>query len=89
MIEKTYKITSPEGLHARPASALVSAVSPFSAEVKLGYKDKQVNMKSIMGVMSLGIAQGGEIQISADGSDEEALMAKVEDLLVSQSIAQA
>ncbi|MDN7242951.1 HPr family phosphocarrier protein [Planococcus sp. N028] len=88
MIEKSYKITSPEGLHARPASALVAAVSPFSADVKLGYKEKQVNMKSIMGVMSLGIAMGGEILVSADGSDEESLMAKVDEVLVSQNIAQ-
>ncbi|PSL41631.1 phosphocarrier protein [Planomicrobium soli] len=88
MVEKSYKITSPEGLHARPASALVAAVSPFAADVKLGYKEKQVNMKSIMGVMSLGIAMGGEIQIVADGSDEDALMAKVDEVLVSQNIAQ-
>ena len=87
MIEKSYKITSPEGLHARPASALVAAVSPFAADVKLGYKEKQVNMKSIMGVMSLGIAMGGEILISANGSDEEALMARVDEVLLAQSIA--
>ena len=36
MIQKNYKMTTNEGLHARPSSLLVAAVSPFTADVKLG-----------------------------------------------------
>lgn len=86
MVEKNYMITSGEGLHARPASALVAAVTPFASDIKLEYKDKQVNLKSIMGVMSLGISKGKEIKISADGPDEEAVMAKVDEIIKSQAI---
>ena len=68
MIEKTYTIISDEGLHARPASKLVGAVSPFSADVKMLYKEREVNLKSIMGVMSLGVSKGHTIKITADGS---------------------
>ena len=62
MIEKTYTIISDEGLHARPASKLVGAVSPFSADVKILYKEREVNLKSIMGVMSLGVSKGHTIK---------------------------
>ena len=81
MLEKNYKITSDEGLHARPASKLVGAVTPFASDVKLEYKDKQVNMKSIMGVMSLGISKGTSIKIIVDGFDEVNLIAKVDELI--------
>ncbi|RLJ90654.1 HPr family phosphocarrier protein [Planococcus citreus] len=89
MIEKTYTIISDEGLHARPVSKLVGAVSPFSAEVKMLYKEREVNLKSIMGVMSLGVSKGHTIKITADGSDEESLMAKVDELIVTEGLGQA
>lgn len=89
MIEKTYTIISDEGLHARPASKLVGAVSPFSADVKMLYKEREVNLKSIMGVMSLGVSKGHTITITADGNDEESLMAKVEELIVAEGLGKA
>lgn len=89
MIEKSYTITSQEGLHARPASKLVGAVTPFSSEVKMLYKDKEVNLKSIMGVMSLGVSKGNSIKISANGIDEESVMAKVEELIVAEGLGEA
>lgn len=89
MIEKTYTVISDEGLHARPASKLVGAVSPFSAEVKMLYKEREVNLKSIMGVMSLGVSKGHTIKITADGSDEESLMAKVDELIVTEGLGKA
>ena len=86
MVEKNYKITSEEGLHARPASALVAAVSPFASDVQLEFKNKQVNMKSIMGVMSLGVSRGSDIKVTANGSDEESLLAKVDEIIKSQGL---
>ena len=88
MVEKSYKIISSEGLHARPASMLVGAVTPFVSEVKLEYKEKRVNMKSIMGVMSLGISKGTNIKIIADGFDEVNLMAKVDELIRAEKLAE-
>ncbi|MCH4826695.1 HPr family phosphocarrier protein [Planococcus halocryophilus] len=88
-MEKSYTITSDEGLHARPASKLVGAVSPFSAEVKMLYKEKEVNLKSIMGVMSLGVSKGNTVKITADGSDEESLMAKVDEMIIAEGLGEA
>lgn len=78
-VEKTIRITSETGVHARPATALVNKAGSYAAEITLLYKDKSVNMKSIMGVMSLGISEGAELTIVAEGSDEkEALEAMYE-----------
>ena len=70
MVEKTFTVTAETGIHARPATLLVQAAGKFDSEINLAYKEKKVNLKSIMGVMSLGIGQGAEITISAEGSDE-------------------
>ncbi|WP_110929233.1 phosphocarrier protein HPr [Bacillus massiliglaciei] len=70
MVERTFKVTADTGIHARPATLLVQAAGRFSSEINLEYKAKKVNMKSIMGVMSLGIGKDAEITITADGSDE-------------------
>lgn len=71
MEERIFLITADTGVHARPATLLVNKASQFSSEVDLHYKEKSVNLKSIMGVMSLGIPQGAEIRVSTDGNDEE------------------
>lgn len=86
MVEKSYTITSETGLHARPSTLLVGAVSPFKSEVKLKHKGKEVNLKSIMGVMSLGISTGSTVEITADGEDEEQVIQKVDSVMESEGI---
>ncbi|WP_010095004.1 phosphocarrier protein HPr [Ornithinibacillus scapharcae] len=71
MKEQTFTITADTGVHARPATLLVNKAGQYQSEVELTYNDKTVNLKSIMGVMSLGIPKGAEIKISATGNDEE------------------
>ncbi|WP_027956067.1 phosphocarrier protein HPr [Halobacillus kuroshimensis] len=71
MAQQTMKITSADGVHARPATALVQVAGKFESDVNLEYNGKSVNMKSIMGVMSLGIPSGAEVTFSAEGADEE------------------
>ena len=85
-MKKTYKITTAEGLHARPTTLLVTAVTPFESEVSMTYKDKTVNLKSIMGVMALGVAPGSIVEISAEGADAENLMDKVSEVIISKGI---
>lgn len=71
MISETITITNETGLHARPASVFVNTASKFRSELMLQKGEKQVNAKSILGVLSLGISKGTEISISAEGPDEE------------------
>ncbi|HLR14936.1 MAG TPA: phosphocarrier protein HPr [Bacillota bacterium] len=71
MAEKIFLITVDTGVHARPATLLVNKASQYSSAVELHYKEKSVNLKSIMGVMSLGIPQGAEVKVTTEGNDEE------------------
>ena len=88
MVEKTFTITDASGIHARPATLLVQAVSSLNAEVNLEYNGKSINLKSIMGVMSLGIGQGAEINIVASGSDEDEALAAVAETIIKQGLGQ-
>ncbi|MBM7661993.1 phosphocarrier protein [Bacillus mesophilus] len=71
MAEKTFKITAESGVHARPATVLVQTAGQFNSEITVEYNERSVNLKSIMGVMSLGIPSGSQITISANGDDAE------------------
>lgn len=86
MMEKTFKITAPEGLHARPAALLVSAATPFIADITMHFKEKTVNLKSIMGVMAQGVTPGSTIVISAQGSDEEAALQAIGEVIKTKGI---
>ncbi|OIK79784.1 phosphocarrier protein HPr, partial [Oenococcus oeni] len=58
MVSKEFTITADSGLHARPATMLVQKASEFDSKLTLKYDGKEVNLKSIMGVMSLGAGKG-------------------------------
>jgi len=65
------------GLHARPASVFVQEASKHVSDIKVSCQDpdtneiREVNAKSILGVLTLGVFQGMEITIRAEGEDEE------------------
>ncbi|ANU20032.1 phosphocarrier protein HPr [Planococcus plakortidis] len=86
MVEKTFTITDPAGMHARPASALVGSLTKFQSDITMEFKDKKVNLKSILGVMSLGVPSGSQVQIAADGADETEAMETIERVLKEQGI---
>jgi phosphocarrier protein HPr len=66
---KTVVIRSSNGLHARPAALFVKAAEKFNCEVTVSAGKLQVNGKSIVGLMTLGVARGGTLTIAADGDD--------------------
>jgi phosphocarrier protein HPr len=88
LMEKSFKVIAETGIHARPATLLVQAASKFDCEIHLQYKEKKVNLKSIMGVMSLGIGQGAEITIIAEGSDESDALNTIEETLKKEGLAE-
>ena len=81
MVEKQFTVKDEQGIHARPASILVSTATKFKSEINLLYNEKSVNLKSILGVMSLGIGLGGEFTISATGIDEQDALNGLEEAL--------
>jgi phosphocarrier protein HPr len=88
MAEKQFKVIADTGIHARPATLLVQTASKFDSEINLEYKGRKVNLKSIMGVMSLGIGQGADISINAEGSDSEEAIRSLGELLKKEGLAE-
>lgn len=86
MVEVIYVITSESGLHARPATKLVQSVANVASDVDLQYNGKTVNLKSIMGVMSLGIPKNAEVKIIANGSDEEDAIKAVHKVMTDEEL---
>ena len=86
MKQITVQVIDPVGLHARPATVAVSTASKFKSEVNITFKGRDVNMKSIMGVMSLGVPTQSEITITCTGDDEEAAIVAIEEALRAQKI---
>lgn len=79
MLEKSIKVSS--SIEARPAALLVQTASKFSSSIKVKIDDKIVNAKSIMGIIALGILDGQNVTISADGPDEELAVNELVDFL--------
>lgn len=74
MASKTVKIVDEAGVHARPAAKLSHLAASFDARVELTYQGKTIDLKSIMGIMSLGIPQHAEITLSVMGDNEQNLL---------------
>jgi phosphocarrier protein len=83
MVRKTITIINKLGLHARAAAKLVATASEYESSVQLSRNGRQVDAKSIMPVMMLAASQGMEVELIAEGSDEneavDALVALIED----------
>ncbi len=86
MLSREYKIVDETGIHARPATLLVQAASKFESNIELEYNGRKVNLKSIMGVMSLGVGKDAEVSIHADGADEEVAINSVEETLKKEGL---
>ena len=70
MIKKTIAIELETGLEARPVAMLVQVASQYDSSVYVEVKNKKVNAKSIMGMMTLGVPAGGKVNVVAEGNDE-------------------
>ena len=80
MLEREITVSNRLGLHARASAKLVQTLQPFQANLFIVYRGKEVNAKSIMGVMMLAAGLGAQLTLRADGDEEEAAMAALVDL---------
>lgn len=86
MMEKTFLIIAEYGIHARPATRLVNEAMKYEAEILMESMGKTVNLKSIMGVMSLGIYRGENVKIRVNGVDEEKAMEGIVNFLTEEGL---
>lgn len=71
MIRQEFVITYHHGLHARPATMLVGKAAQFDAVIELEYNQRRVNLKSIMGILSLGVPEKATFVVTFAGTDEK------------------
>ena len=81
MIERDITIINKLGLHARAASKLVNCASSWESQVWLKRGDREVNGKSIIGVLTLAASRGTQLTIKTDGEDENSAMADLQNLI--------
>ena len=72
MVKKEMTITNNIGLHARPATFFIQKANTFKSSIWIEKDERRVNAKSLLGVLSLGIAKGMVVTLIADGQDENA-----------------
>ena len=70
MVKRNVTITNNIGLHARPATFFIQKANSYKSSVWIEKDDRKISAKSLLGVLSLGIAQGMTVTIIADGQDE-------------------
>lgn len=81
MAERALTISNKLGLHARAAAKLVQLCGRYQAQVYLTAKGREVNAKSILGVMMLAAGIGTPVRIRAEGPDAEAAVEAVAALI--------
>jgi phosphocarrier protein len=82
MIEERLVLTNAVGLHARPAAMLVKCAAKYKSMVTIKGNNKSANAKSIIAVLSMGLACGDEIIVAAEGIDEKECIEELKGLVV-------
>lgn len=81
MTKRNIQVKLESGLEARPVALLVQEASKYESSIYIECEGKRVNAKSIMGMMTLGLAPGEEVTVTADGADEEEAIQSIEQYL--------
>lgn len=81
MTKREITIQLPSGLEARPIALLVQVASQYESEIHLESEGRNVNAKSIMGMMTLGLASGEKVVVTANGADEVQAVENIEEYL--------
>jgi len=77
MTRKTVEVSLQDGLDTRPIAMLVQMASQYESTVYIEYDEKHVNAKSIMGMMTLALKNGDNVEVVTDGKDEDAAAEKI------------
>ena len=80
-MERTVRIGSKSGLHARPAAIFVQNAKGFQSQITLVKEEKTANGKSILSVLALGAEKGDQVVLKISGSDAENALTKLVPLL--------
>ncbi len=79
MKEFTHTITSPNGLHGRPAADLVTVAQALDSAVTIHKGDRSAGADRLMALMTLGVSQGDTVTVTIQGGDEDKAMETMKD----------
>ncbi|MBE0701531.1 MAG: HPr family phosphocarrier protein [Acholeplasmataceae bacterium] len=85
-MHQSFSIISEYGIHARPATRLVNLAMSYDSDIHLEAMGKTINLKSIMGLMSLGIYKGELVKVFASGSDAEKAINAITDFIIIEGL---
>jgi phosphocarrier protein HPr len=83
MVSKEIIVKSSTGLHARPATLLVKKASSFKSDIYIDFNGKKANVKSLIGVLSLGVTKNAVIILTVNGNDEAYALEEITKLIES------
>lgn len=81
MVTKEVIVKNSTGLHARPATLLVKKASSFKSDVSIEFNGRKANVKSLIGVLSLGVTKNSKVKVIASGDDENLAVEEVVKLI--------
>ncbi|MGN0160017.1 MAG: HPr family phosphocarrier protein [Lachnospiraceae bacterium] len=81
MISRDIQVKIKSGLETRPVALLVQVASQYDSKIYVENNSGKFNAKSIMGMMTLGLCEGDNIKVTAEGEDEEKAVADIEEYL--------
>ncbi len=83
MLKEQMVVKNSTGLHARPVTTLVKLAGRYKSSIELVYNEKNIKLKSMMGLLGAGVKGGSTVEIICDGEDEQAAMDEIRELFAS------
>lgn len=80
--QKSVPLTHKTGLHLRPARRLMDAANKFRSDIRLQYRGKTANAKSITDIILLAALPGADLMITTEGEDAQEALAAIENVVV-------
>jgi phosphocarrier protein len=74
-------VENSSAVDAKMAQKIVQKASEYEADMLLKYEGKEVDLKSILGIMSLAVLEGAKIEIEARGADAEEAIKALEEMI--------
>ncbi len=83
-VKKELLVKNKQGLHARPAALFVQVANKFDSRITVKRGEEEVNGKSIMGILMLGVEKDSQVIVEAEGEDAISALVELEKILTSE-----
>jgi len=83
LVTKEVMVSNPKGLHARPATLLVRKAASFNSDIGIEFMGKKANIKSLIGILSLGVGPNNIVNVIVNGDDEKLALEEIVNLITS------